>query len=76
MSYPLGGVRRRYARKIWRKAGLRAKLLVRAFAEVPRERYLGPGPWKVLTSRKGGVRRRANNFGYRLTPTAHPRAVE
>ncbi len=75
MSYPLRGVRRRYARKIWRKAGLRSKLLVRAFAEVPRERYLGPGPWKVLTSRKRGVRWRANNFGYRLTATAHPRHI-
>ena len=48
-------------------------MLVRAFAEVPREHYLGPGPWKVLTSRKRGLRWRENNFGYRLTPDAHPR---
>ena len=75
MSYRLRGVRRRYARKIRRKAGLRSKLLVQAFAEVPREHYLGPGPWKVLTSRKRGVRLRGNNFGYRLTPTAHPRHI-
>ncbi len=50
-------------------------MLIRALAEVPREHYLGPGPWKVPTSRKRGLRSRANNFGYRLTPDAHPRYV-
>jgi len=62
MSYQLRGIRRRYARKIRRKAGLRSKLLIRAFAEVPQEHYLGLGPWKVLTQR-----------GYRQTPDANPR---
>lgn len=50
-------------------------MLVRAFAEVPREHYLGPGPWKVLTSRKRGLRWRGNTFGYRLTPNTHPRYI-
>jgi protein-L-isoaspartate(D-aspartate) O-methyltransferase len=36
---------------------------------------LGPGPWKVLTRRKRGLRWRENNFGYRLTPNAHPRHI-
>jgi protein-L-isoaspartate(D-aspartate) O-methyltransferase len=44
----LGGVRARYARKLRRKAELRSKLLVRAFAETPREHYLGAGPWPII----------------------------
>jgi protein-L-isoaspartate(D-aspartate) O-methyltransferase len=58
----LNGARRRYARKVRRKAHLRSKLLVRAFAETPRERYLGPPPWKVLTLK-----------GYRVPRKSHPR---
>lgn len=58
----LNGVRRRYARKIQRKAHLHSKLLVSAFAETPREHYLGPPPWKILTLK-----------GYRSPRTTHPR---
>jgi protein-L-isoaspartate(D-aspartate) O-methyltransferase len=60
-------VRRRYARKLRRKARLRSKRLIRAFAEVPREHYLGPGPWLILTPRKG--------FAYHRTRDAHPRHI-
>lgn len=60
----LNGVRKRYARKIARKAHLRSKLLVRAFAETPREHYLGPPPWKVLTLK-----------GYRSARKSHPRQL-
>src|SRR5215469_3443372 len=73
MSFRLSGMRRRYARKIRRKACIGSSLLMRAFAEVPRERFLDPGPWKILTSRKKGRRIRGNVFGYRLTSDAHPR---
>jgi protein-L-isoaspartate(D-aspartate) O-methyltransferase len=45
----LRGARWRYSRKLRRKCGLRSKLLVRAFAEVPREFYLGAPPWPILT---------------------------
>lgn len=58
------GVRWRYARKLRRKARLNSKLLIRAFAEVPREHYLGAGPWQLVTSK-----------GYRSSRTAHPRAL-
>jgi protein-L-isoaspartate(D-aspartate) O-methyltransferase len=58
----LNGTRRRYARKVRRKAQLRSKLLIRAFAETPRERYLGPPPWKLLTLK-----------GYRVPRKSHPR---
>ena len=40
--------RQRYAEELRQKAQLRSDAVVRAFAQVPREHYLGPGPWKVL----------------------------
>jgi len=43
---------------------LRSKLLVRAFAETPREHYLGPPPWKLLTTK-----------GYRVLRKSHPRSL-
>jgi protein-L-isoaspartate(D-aspartate) O-methyltransferase len=60
----LSGVRRRYARKVRRKAHLRSKLLIRAFAETPREHFLGPPPWKVFTLK-----------GYRVPRKSHPRLL-
>jgi protein-L-isoaspartate(D-aspartate) O-methyltransferase len=40
-------IRRQYAAEIRERAGLRSQRLVDAFATVPRERFLGPGPWKI-----------------------------
>jgi protein-L-isoaspartate(D-aspartate) O-methyltransferase len=40
--------RQRYAEELRQKAQLRSQAVVRAFAQVPREHYLGPGPWRVL----------------------------
>ncbi len=40
--------RRFYAEEIEAVARLRSPLVVEALAEVPRERFLGPGPWIVL----------------------------
>jgi protein-L-isoaspartate(D-aspartate) O-methyltransferase len=40
--------RRRFAQLLRQTAGLRSERLVRAFSEVPREDYLGPGPWQIL----------------------------
>lgn len=54
--------RRRYAETL-RQSGLRSPTVVRAFATVPREQFLGPGPWQVLKT----VPR-----GYRTTPDADP----
>jgi protein-L-isoaspartate(D-aspartate) O-methyltransferase len=62
----LSGARKRYARKLRRKAGIRSKRLLRAFAEVPRENFLDPGPWQLLIP---GYRK----TGYVTTPDAHPR---
>jgi protein-L-isoaspartate(D-aspartate) O-methyltransferase len=43
-------VRERYAAMLRDKVPLRSEALVCAFAEVPREAFLGPGPWRVLGS--------------------------
>jgi protein-L-isoaspartate(D-aspartate) O-methyltransferase len=61
----LDRARREFAEKIRATAGLRSETLVRAFASVPREDFVGPGPWKVL--RPQDVRR------YEATPDADPR---
>jgi protein-L-isoaspartate(D-aspartate) O-methyltransferase len=41
-------VRRRYAALIQEQAELRSERLVRAPGEIPREDFLGPGPWKIM----------------------------
>jgi len=42
--------RQRYAAMLRDKVHLRSAALVRAFAELPREAFLGPAPWRVLGS--------------------------
>jgi protein-L-isoaspartate(D-aspartate) O-methyltransferase len=39
--------RRFYAEEVQFAAGLQSKVLVEAFASVPREKFLGPGPWEI-----------------------------
>jgi protein-L-isoaspartate(D-aspartate) O-methyltransferase len=40
--------RKRYAELIRKTAQLRSERLVRALSEVPREGFMGPGPWKTM----------------------------
>ena len=61
----LAAARRRYAEELRELSRLRSELLVEAFARVPREHYLGPGPWRVLRPDLKG--------GYTDTPDADPR---
>lgn len=49
MIASLEDYRQFYAEEIRAVAGLRSDALVRAFASVPREDFLGPGPWKVAS---------------------------
>jgi protein-L-isoaspartate(D-aspartate) O-methyltransferase len=56
--------RRRYAELIRRRANLRSERLVSALADIPREKYLGPGPWRILRS--------ANLTTYEDTADANP----
>ena len=41
-------LRRRYAEEFAYTAHLTSPAVTRAFARVPRERYLGPGPWRIF----------------------------
>jgi protein-L-isoaspartate(D-aspartate) O-methyltransferase len=60
-------------KRAWYAEGLRfsgpvgSNAVIDAFAAVPRERFLGPGPWQTLSDSGRG--------GYRLTPDADPRHV-
>lgn len=45
----LDEIRHYYAEELRAAANLQSEALVRAFAKVPREHFLGPGPWQVHT---------------------------
>ena len=64
----LDEIRRAYAEEIRAVAHLESAELVEAFARVPRERFLGPGPWKV-------VRPHDRQEPYRTTTDADPRHI-
>jgi protein-L-isoaspartate(D-aspartate) O-methyltransferase len=40
-------IRRKYAEEVCARANVHQEALVEAFARVPRERFLGPGPWLI-----------------------------
>ena len=56
---------------------LRSPQLVNAFAMVPREQFLGPGPWMVLSENPymAATSFGATGFGLRETPDADPGRV-
>jgi protein-L-isoaspartate(D-aspartate) O-methyltransferase len=62
----VAAARTAYAEKICVLAGLRSESLFRSLVRVPREDFLGPGPWKLMTSTQVGL-------GYTDTPDADPR---
>ena len=51
----LADIRRRFAEKIAKRQKITDARLIEAFAGVPRERYLGPGPWHVLSNTRDYV---------------------
>ena len=55
-------LRRGYARQTLARIGIENATLEMAFATVPRERFLPPGPWQILLP----------TGGYQLTPDADP----
>ena len=59
--------RARYAERLRLAGRVGSDAVVRAFATVPRERFLGPGPWRVRDARSGA--------GYSTTPDTDPRHV-
>jgi protein-L-isoaspartate(D-aspartate) O-methyltransferase len=63
----LATMRAWYAEELRYAAGVKSAAVVRAFAAVPRERFLGPGPWQVCTG--------AGPEKYWSTEDADPRCV-
>lgn len=57
-----------YAEKIRRLAGLRSESLLRGLSSIPREDFVGPGPWKLMLATQVGR-------GYTDTPDADPRRI-
>ena len=62
--------RRFYAEELEAACGLTSPAIVEAFAAVPRERFLGPGPWQVC-----GFDADLKGVKYRATTDADPRHV-
>jgi protein-L-isoaspartate(D-aspartate) O-methyltransferase len=50
MNIPLEAARQFYAEELKYLAHLSSRAVFAAFATVPRERFVGPGPWRVLGS--------------------------
>src|SRR3954469_16049293 len=57
--------RRRFAEELRHTARVRSPAVVRAFATVPRERFAGPRPWRILDP--------TDLSSYRTTADADPR---
>ncbi len=64
----LDEIRRRYAEEVCRVAETQNEVLLDAFARVPRERFLGPGPWLIAQPLNPAA-------PYQQTPDASPERV-
>jgi protein-L-isoaspartate(D-aspartate) O-methyltransferase len=49
MRHSIEQARQHYAEELRFTAKLGSRVVVEAFATVPRERFLGPGPWRILS---------------------------
>jgi protein-L-isoaspartate(D-aspartate) O-methyltransferase len=67
MADPVETARRAYADELRFTAHVRSPALIAAFARVPREHFLGAGPWRILSPMAFGE--------YWTTSDADPRAV-
>ena len=47
--------RQLYAEEVRAVSNVRSVALLRAFSTVPRERFLGPGPWQILRPGSAGM---------------------
>jgi protein-L-isoaspartate(D-aspartate) O-methyltransferase len=63
-DFDLDTRRQFYAEELRAVANLQSGALVKAFAKVPREHFLGPGPWQILNP---------SFDSYRTTPDADPK---
>ncbi len=55
MAEPVESARRFYAEEICRRNGVSSPAILAAFATVPRERFVGPGPWIIQGEGKSHV---------------------
>jgi protein-L-isoaspartate(D-aspartate) O-methyltransferase len=67
--------RRFFAEELEAVCRLRSPYLVNALATVPREQYLGPGPWTVLAESTVPCGGPCAGLGLRVTPDADPARV-
>ena len=72
MPDDLSAARRFYAEEIRAVANIESPRLIEAFAAVPREHYLGPGPWHIMVRRPLSNRTQPE---YRLTTDSDPRHI-
>lgn len=63
----LEATRLAYAQQICLTAKTTSQALLTAFATVPREHFLGPGPWSILTARTA-----CDGSDYSRSPSADP----
>ncbi|HVC18674.1 MAG TPA: hypothetical protein VNE16_01250 [Vicinamibacterales bacterium] len=73
-STDLAHVRAWYAEELRFVANIESEAVVAAFAAVPRERFLGEGPWQIWTTSTPRDPYRPH-LGYRTTPDADPAHV-
>lgn len=59
-------VRLRFAKEIQRMGNIKSSGLIDGLATVPREAFMGPGPWKIMGAAE-------ISQGYHLTPDGDPR---
>jgi protein-L-isoaspartate(D-aspartate) O-methyltransferase len=71
---PVRAARLSYAEELRFTAYVRSEALRAAFSTVPRERFVGTGPWRIR-SPMGLFRSQADLSGYWTTTDADPRAV-
>ena len=58
--------RAHFAQQIQRQGQIKSAALIEGLAAIPRENFVGPGPWKIM-------RAAAMDQGYQLTPDDNPR---
>jgi protein-L-isoaspartate(D-aspartate) O-methyltransferase len=69
-DYPLDMVRRFYSEEVRLAAQVTSPRLIEAFSRVPRENYLGPGPWRIAAGDLG-----SGGATYMMTDDDDPRHV-
>jgi protein-L-isoaspartate(D-aspartate) O-methyltransferase len=67
MAISVRTARQLYAEELRFTANVTSSSVVRAFATVPREHFVGPGPWRILSPMRSG--------DYWTTVNANPRHV-